>query len=129
MANPQLEVRRLQVEIAKLRDENTQLRKRLGENSRHAKRVQKAYEDALLMVFWRSMGIQPSRRFCARYDINQHRFENALGLLRMARIVRDRSRWVDIDPASAESRLAAARDRATNEPGVFFLRLNRHHQR
>ena len=40
----------LQLEIAELKAENTRLRKKLKENSRHARRVEKAYQDALLLA-------------------------------------------------------------------------------
>lgn len=122
MADQRLDqrVRILEIELAKAKAENTQLRKRLGENSRHNKRIEKAYEDALLMATWRSAGIKPSRRFAALYHINQHRWENAVGLLRMARIVQGKSRWPIADLQEMERRLAQAKERAIVDPDLFF---------
>lgn len=129
MADQRLEqqVRLLEIELAKARAENTQLRKRLGENSRHLKRIERAYENALLMISWRSAGIKPSRRFAAHYHINQYRWENAVGLLRMARIIQGTSRWPIADLQEMERRLVQAKERAIADPALFFLRMNRHH--
>jgi hypothetical protein len=126
MEHQSLDTRILQVELAKLRQENTQLRKRLGDNTRHQKRIEKAYEDALLMAFWRSVGIKPSRRFAALYDITQDRWQNAICLLRMARLIEGRSRWPLVDMETTERKLSQARDRALADCDAFFLRHIRH---
>jgi hypothetical protein len=127
--NTEQELRLLKIELEKTRAEANQLRKRLGENNRHKRRIDRAYDDALLMVFWWSVGIRPSRRFAALYGINQYRWENAVGLLRMARIMQGRSRWTKVEVEQAEKRLTAAKERALLDSQLFFLRLNKHHQR
>lgn len=55
--------------------------------ARHQNRVEEAYKDALMLAAWRANGIIPSRRYASLYGISQNRFENAVGLLRLARIV------------------------------------------
>jgi hypothetical protein len=127
--NTDTQVRMLELELAKARAEATALRKALGENHRHKRRIEKAHEDALLLVFWRSVGIKPSRRFAARYEITQDRWQNALALLRMARLVEGRSRWPSVDIDTSERRLALARDKALADPDLFFLRHTRHRMR
>ena len=42
-------------EIRELRHENARLRKKVCETGRHARRVQQAYKDALLLAEWRSV--------------------------------------------------------------------------
>ena len=122
-------VKLLEIELAKARQEAALLRKRLGEHSRHQKRVEKAYEDALLLAFWRSVGIKPARRFAARYEMSQDRWQNALALLRLARIVQGRSRWPEIEMEVVERRLSSARDKALADPELFFLRHPRYRLR
>jgi hypothetical protein len=116
----------LQIELSKARKEAARLRKALGENSRHARIIDRAYEDALLLAFWRSIGIRPSRRFAALYEVTQPRWEHALALLRMARVIDGKSRWVAMDMATMERKLAQARERALEDVQLFFLRHTRH---
>lgn len=125
----QQQIRLLQLELARARAEATALRKRLGEQSRHPKRIERAYEAALLLAFWRSVGIKPSRRFAATYQISQHRWQDALALLRMARLIHGKSRWPALDLETTEGRLAQARDKALADPDLFFLRHTRHRKR
>jgi len=127
--NTENQIRILQIELAKARAEATALRKTLGENHRHKKRIEKAWEDALLLSMWRSIGIYPSRRFAAKFDINQHRWENAVGLLRLARIIQGRSRWPVLDLEVTEQKLSQAKEKALADPQLFFLRMNSHHPR
>lgn len=124
--NGNQQIHYLEHELRKVRAENTYLRDRLKETSRHERRVQQAYEDALLLITWHIAGIIPSRRYAALHRISQRRWQNALGLLRMARVVKRRRHWTASDLASAESRLQQARQRAIESPEAFFARLNRH---
>jgi hypothetical protein len=116
----------LKIELTKAKTEATKLRKTLKENSRYAKIVDRAYEDALLMGFWRSMGIRPTRRFSALYSITQSRWEHALALLRMARLINGKSRWAASDMTTMERKLSQARDKALEDAQLFFLRHTRH---
>jgi hypothetical protein len=123
---PEQEIRYLEIELAKARAEATKLRKALKENGRHARRIDRAYEDALLLAGWRAAGIIPSRRYANRFQITQFRYENAFGLLKLARVIQGRRRWVTEDLATIERKLAKARDRAVEDPNAFFLYLNKH---
>jgi hypothetical protein len=116
----------LEVDMLKLREENTRLRKTLRENGRHARRVERAYQDALLLATWRAAGIIPSRRYAKRFEMTQFRYESACGLLKLARIIQRQRAWVTEDLATMERKLAVARDKAIEDPALFFLRLNKH---
>jgi hypothetical protein len=120
------QIRYLEVEVLKVKQENSRLRKALGENGRHSRRIQKAYDDALLLATWRSAGIIPSRRYAKRFKMTQFRYENACGLLKLARIIQRQRTWVTEDLEAMERKLTVARDKALQDPGIFFLRLNRH---
>lgn len=123
---PQQQLRYLELENTKLRAEAAQLRKKLGENSRHAKRIDRAYNDALLMAMWRAGGIIPSRDYTKLQGMSQNRFQNACALLKMARVIVRHRHWAVRDLAIIEQRLASARQKALEDPNLFFLRLNRH---
>jgi hypothetical protein len=116
----------LEVELARAKAETAKLRKALGEHSHYAKIIDRAYEDGLLMIFWRSIGIRPSRRFAAMYKISQVRWEHALALLRLARLITGKGRWQLTDTATMERRLLNARDKALEDRNIFFLRHTRH---
>jgi len=124
--NHEQHMKYLELENAKLRAEATQLRKKLGENARHARRIQKAYEDALLLAMWRVSGITPSRSYTKEQGISQNRFQNATTLLKMARVIVRHRQWAIKDLAIIEQRLATVRQKALNDPELFFLRHPRH---
>jgi hypothetical protein len=126
LRTPEQKLRYLEVDLEKLRDENTRLRKALAEDSRHARRIERAYQDALLLAGWRAAGIAPSRRYARRFGMTQFRHENAQGLLRLARIIEGRRRWVTEDLSVMEKKLAKAKERALSDSKLFFLRLNKH---
>ena len=113
-------------ELRKVRDENTYLRDRLKQTNRHERRTQQAYEDALLLVTWCIAGIIPSRRYAALHRMSQRRWQNAVGLLRMARVVSRKRHWTASDLANIDVRLRQARQRAAESPEMYFARLNRH---
>lgn len=113
-------------EIKELKAENTALRKKLKETNRHARRVARAYQDALLLATWRAAHIPPSRSYAAHHRISQRRWQNAIGLLRLARVIEGRSRWITTDLTLVEQRLAVARQRATEQPAAYKMRLNGH---
>lgn len=126
---PDLENTYLLHELEQLRQENARLSKALGEATYHSRRVQLAYEDALLLAQWRAIGIIPSRRYAKHHKMSQRRWQNALALLRMARIVVGHRRWSTDEVALIEKRLESARGRAAEMPESFFSRLNRHGRR
>ena len=125
MNNAQAE-RYLAQEIKELKSENAQLRKRLRETNRHARRVEQAYRDALLLATWRAAHIFPSRSYARHHKISQRRWQNAIGLLRLARVIEGHRRWVTTDLALVEARLSVARQRAIDTPAAFKARLNGH---
>jgi hypothetical protein len=124
--NIQQENEYLKLEVQKLKADRARLEKALRETSRHGRRVQRAYEDALLLAMWRSAGIIPSRRYAQLHKFSQHRFENACGLLRMARVLTGHRRWVTNDLATIETRLQTAKQRALESREAYHSRLNMH---
>jgi hypothetical protein len=120
------QIRLLQIELEKARQENTRLRKALGENGLHARRVQQAYEDAVLLSTAYCAGIIPSRRYGRSLGLTQTRWEHATALLKLARVIIRQRHWSIKDPMVIEKRLAGARDRALSDPNLFFLRHSRH---
>jgi hypothetical protein len=122
------ELEYLKLEVQKLKADRARMAKALQENSRHGRRVQKAYDDALLMAMWRQAGIIPSRRYAKLHKFTQQRFENACGLLRMARVLTGHRRWVTSDLATIETRLAQAKQRALENREAFLFRLGPHHR-
>lgn len=122
------ELRNLQIEFARIQSENTRLRKRVHERNRHTKRIDQAYSDAILLAVWRQGGVQASRRLAALHKMSQRRWQNAIGLLRMARIVVGHRRWSTCDLVDIEPRLCKARQYAIDSPAAYHARLNRHAQ-
>jgi hypothetical protein len=98
----------------------------IGENSKHAKRINRAYEDALLFAMWRVSGIMPSRDYAKKQGISQNRYMNALTLLKMARVVVRHHTWEIKDLAVIEQRLNGARQRALEDRAVFLMRHPRY---
>ena len=95
-------------------------------SARHRTRIETAYQDALTLALWRANGIIPSRRYASVYGITQNRFENAVGLLRVARIIVRHRTWVTDDLATIKINLKIAKDRSIETPEAFFLRLSIH---
>lgn len=117
----------LMVENDDLRAENAQLRKRLHENARTTKRIEQAYKDAMLLSHWKTTFVHPGRDYAARVGgMSQRRWQNAIGLLKLARVVVRRRHWTTDEVAVVEVRLSKAKAVALADPQRFFLRLNRH---
>lgn len=123
---PEQRIKYLEIENAQMRRDAAALRKKLAETSAHTRRVEKAYADALLLATWCAGGITPSRRFAARHQMSQRRWQNACGLLRMGRILDRHRHWTTADLALIEQRLGRARQQAIETPAAFQARLNRH---
>jgi hypothetical protein len=126
---PEQEVRLLQIELAKAKQEATRLRKKLGENGRHARRIELAYEDALLLVSLRVGGVFPSRRLSMSLGLSQSRWEHAVALLKLARVITRRRTWLTTDPTVIEPKLTTAKQKALEDSQLFFLRHSRHRRR
>src|SRR5215213_2198019 len=101
-------IKYLQVELAKAKAEAAYLRKKLQLSNRHAKRIDKAYEDALLLATWRAAGIIPSRRYAKCQGFTQNRWQNAVALLKMSRVIQRYYHWATEDLGLIETRLANA---------------------
>lgn len=123
------EVRYLKVELAKAKAEAAYLRKKLQVSNRHAKRIDRAYEDALLLAAWHVSGILPSRSYAKRYGLTQNRWENAVALLKVARVIQRQRHWVSNDMGLIEAWLAKARTYAMTIPDAFLCRLPHHGRR
>jgi len=114
-----------ELELRRLRDENTRLRKALRINGRHGRRIQRAYDAAMVLAVWHVAYAGTSRLDCTSRGMSQRQWENATALLRLARVI-ERGRWRVHDLATIEERLRAAQDRACEAPEAFFARLPRH---
>jgi hypothetical protein len=124
--NAEQQVKYLELELAKARAEAAQLRKKIGENSRHTRRINRAYEDALLIAMWKVAGIAVGRDYAKEQGISQNRWQNAIALLKMARVVIRERHWAVKDLPMIEQRLEAAKQRALADRNVFLLRHIRH---
>lgn len=128
--NVQQAIAYLETENAQLRAEVKALRRRLHDGRGFERRIERAYDDALLLSLWWAGGIYPSRRYArVAGGMSQRAWQNAMALLRMARIVTGQRRWMAQDAALIEQRLQRAKAQALADPERFWLRLNRHGRR
>ena len=77
---------RLRGEVANLRVENRQLRRRLPESVGDMRRLRQAHRDARAMVLHRFNGYSISRDNCLTLGISERRWMNARALLQVARV-------------------------------------------
>ena len=117
----------LEIELLRLRDENAQLRKALRINGRHARRMQRAYDCALLLATWHVGFLETSRDFAKAQGMSQRGWENGIALLKLARVVNGH-KWRVHDMATIERALQRALDRALETPESYFAWCNRHGQ-
>lgn len=80
------ETERLRVQVADLRAENAELRRRLPQSTGDMRRLRQAYRDAKAMVLHRFNGYSISRDTCLALGISERRWTNARALLQTARI-------------------------------------------
>ena len=106
--------------------EIAQLRRRLSENGAHAKRIDRAYVDGLLLAQRHLAFLDTSRQAAlAGADISHCRWENALALLRLGRCHNGR-RWLLHDLAEIEAALSRAKAVALENPDAYRARLPKH---
>lgn len=117
----------LEVELLRLREENARLRKALRINGRHARRIQRAYDCALMLATWHVGFLPSSREFAKSQGMAQRQWENGIALLKLARVVNGQ-RWRVHDLPTIERALERAMDRAVETPNTFFAWCNRHGQ-
>lgn len=118
----------MEVELKRLRAENARLRKALRVNGRHARRIQRAYDAALLLATWHVSFLPTSREFAGGQGMPQRQWENGMALLRMAGVCDQQGRWRVHDLPTIEAALADAQTGANAAPDAFFARGNRHMQ-
>lgn len=120
-------LRELELQNHLLRREVTRLAKRAGEKSKHGRRVNAAFNDAVIMAGLHAAHQPTSRRYMIEHHgFTQTRWENAMGLLRMARVVTRHHHWASADAAHIGDTLERVRERAITEPEAFKARLNKH---
>lgn len=119
-------IRVLESQLRVANAEIAKLRRRLGQNGAYGKRLDNAYRDALLLAALH-LGFQPTSRRAAeeQADISRNRHQNAIALLRLARVHNGRQ-FLHHDLATIEERLATAKDVALTTPAAYRARLPRH---
>ena len=117
----------LEIELLRLRAENAQLRKALRINGRHARRMQRAYDCALLLATWHVAYLPTSRDYAQAQGMGQRGWEAGMALLKLARIVTGQ-KWRIHDLPTIERALQKAQDTALAAPESFFAWSNRHAQ-
>lgn len=124
--NPVQVIRLLELENHELRQTLGRLRNTLAERDSHARRIRQAHTDALLLALWAAAGIPTSRRYAKRRNITETRWENAIALLRLARVLTGNRRWVTRDAAIIEARLERAEQTAIETPVAYRARHMRY---
>jgi len=120
-------IRDLELQNHLLRGEVARLSKLAGERNKHARRVTRAYNDAILLAGLRAGGQRTSRRYMIdQHGFTQNRWENATALLRLARVLSKHRHWRTFDLERIGSALDDARMAALAQPSAFRARLNRH---
>lgn len=108
--------------VERLDKENQQLRRRLRLSSRHARRVQRAFEDAHLLATLHVAYLPTERAHALRRGLTKRRWELAIGLLRMARVHNGTS-WDSHSPDVIARRLEKALEKALDDPRMYRLYL------
>jgi hypothetical protein len=93
---------------------------------RHKERINQAQKDAMMLAVWKAQGIIPSRRYAAIYGMSQNRFENAVALLKLARIIVNHRTWASEDLSVIKFQLSNATRKALEDPALYYLRLSNH---
>lgn len=119
-------VRVLESQLRVANAEIAKLRRRLNESGAHGKRLDRAYADALLLASLH-VGFQPTSRRAAweLAGISHNRWENAIALLRLARVHSGRD-FLHHDLATIEERLDKAKEVALATPDAYRVRLPKH---
>ncbi len=116
----------LLVELRRLQTENRKLRAALKINGRHSRRIRRANDFALLLAQWHVAHVPTSRDFAKAMSMPQRQWENAIALLRLARVVDVAGRWHCHDLPTISAKLDDAAVGANAAPEAFFARGNRH---
>ena len=116
----------LEVELARLQAENSKLRAALKLNGRHSRRIQRAFDCALLLATWHIAYLPTSREFAAQNGMAQRQWENAIALLRLAHSIKANGEWQYHDLPTIAARLEDAVIAANAAPSAFFAYGCRH---
>ncbi len=116
----------LLVELRRLQSENRELREKLRINGRHARRIQRAYDCALLLSQWYVAHLPTCREFAKAHGVSQRSWQNGIALLRLARICDQANRWKVHELTSIECKLARAATIAIDVPSAFYARGSKH---
>jgi hypothetical protein len=108
--------------VERLDAENKALRRKLRLSSRHARRVRLAFEDAQFLTTAHIGYLDTGRAAMERRGITKRRWECAVALLKMARVL-DGSRWRLHDAERIGGKLERAVERAIDEPGLYRVYL------
>jgi len=119
----------LLVELRRLQTENRELREALRINGRHARRIRRAHDCALLLAQWHIAYLPTTREFAAQNGMAQRQWQNAIALLRLARVVALSWNWRAHDLPTISSRLDDAAVAANASPESFFANGSVHMRR
>lgn len=108
--------------IAQLRKENRYLRRRLTDNSPAGRILRRAYDDAGLLLVWRSAGYYPSLAWAGEQGMSERRWQWARGLLRVARLLEADYLAEDMDFAGRRLRATYERLRQGDDDDLQELR-------
>ncbi len=123
---PEQRIKFLEDELRHALADLAECRRKLGANSVHAKRIDRAYVDALKLAMLHVAYLPTSRDYAkANAGVTHNQWENAMALLRMGLCV-DKGLWVIHDLDTIEHNLSMAKDRALIEPQAFRVRLPKH---
>jgi len=118
----------LEIEVARLQAENRKLRAALKVNGRHSRRIQRAYDCALLLATWHVAYLPTSREFAAQNGMAQRQWENAIALLRLAHSIDSAGQWLIHDLPTINAKLEDAVIAANLAPTAYFAYGNQHMQ-
>lgn len=123
-----MNTRHLELEVKRLQAENAKLRAALKANGRHAKRISRAHDAALLLATWHIAYLPTSRDFAAQSGMAQRQWQNAMALLKLGRICDARGRWLLHDLDTISAKLDDAVIAANSAPDAYFAFGNAHMQ-
>jgi hypothetical protein len=112
----------LLVELRRLQTENRELREALRINGRHARRIRRAHDCALLLGQWHIAHLPTCREFAMQNGMAQRQWQNAMALLKLGRVCDQAGRWRYHDLPSISAKLDHAAVGANAAPEAFFAR-------
>jgi hypothetical protein len=113
----------LDLALRRVKEENARLRKAIKENGHHARRIERAHDDALLLAALH-IAYQPVTRDRV-IQLSKRRWTNAMGLLKLARVYNCRD-FVAHSLAEIETALERAKRIALENPTSYHARLPKH---